>query len=107
MKYYSIRDFRADTKGVCEEVHEYGEAIVTNNGKPTLLLVDVAGEDLEELIASFHQARAMRVLNRVRQTAEENGYMTEAEINAIVKTYRREKREKEKKATPASKRGEE
>ena len=85
MNFYSIKDFRADTKEVCEDVRKFGEAIITNNGKPTLLLLDIAEQDVEETLDSIRQARTMKAVNRMREHAARNGYMDSKEIGLEIK----------------------
>ncbi len=93
MKYYSMRELSNDTKMVCEEVKTYGNAMVTNNGKPSLLLFDVTDKDPEEFMKAFIQAKTMMAVNKMRAIAAAEGYMTDEEIDAEIKAARMERRE--------------
>ena len=42
MNFYSIRDLRTETKSICDHIQSEGEAVITNNGKPTVLMLDIS-----------------------------------------------------------------
>ena len=42
MNFYSIRDLRSETKNICEKVRQSGEVVITNNGKPSVLMLDIS-----------------------------------------------------------------
>lgn len=92
MNFYSIKDLRVETKNICENIRQNGEAVITNNGKPTLLILDISDNDLEELLRAVRQAKAMIAFNSMRATAARAGYMTETEIEAEIARSRAERR---------------
>lgn len=92
MNFYSIKDLRVETKNICENIRQNGEAVITNNGKPTLLILDISDNDFEELLRAVRQAKAMIAFNSMRATAARNGYMTESEIEAEIASSRAERR---------------
>lgn len=92
MNFYSIKDLRVETKNICENIRRNGEAVITNNGKPALLILDISDNDFEELLRAVRQAKAMIAFNSMRATAARNGYMTEAEIEAEIASARAERR---------------
>ena len=92
MNFYSIKDLRVETKNICENIRQNGEAVITNNGKPTLLILDISDNDFEELLRAVRQAKAMIAFNSMRATAARNGYMTETEIEAEIASARAERR---------------
>ena len=94
MKFVTVRDFRNSSREIWEKVESEESVIVTNNGKPTALLIHISEDNLEETLASFRQAKAMRAFNKMRGKAAENGYMSDEEINAEIKAYRAGKRDK-------------
>ena len=94
MRFVTVRDFRNSSREVWDKVSKNDEVVVTNNGKPTAILINVSEESLEETIASIRQARAMRDFNRLREKAAERGFLTEDEINEEILKYRTEKRNK-------------
>ena len=92
MNFYSIKDLRVETKNICENIRQNGEAVITNNGKPTLLILDISDNDFEELLRAVRQAKAMIAFNSMRATAARNGYMAETEIEAEIASARAERR---------------
>ena len=91
MTFYSIGDFINEPKSICENIHQSGEAMITSNGKPTLLMLDISEENFEETLRAIHQAKAMIALNSMRAIAAANGYMTEAEIEQEIAAARAER----------------
>lgn len=92
MNFYSIKELRVETKNICENIRQNGEAVITNNGKPALLILDISDNDFEELLRAVRQAKAMIAFNSMRATAARNGYMTETEIEAEIASARAERR---------------
>ena len=94
MKFVTVRDFRNSSRDIWDKVRNDEEIVVTSNGKPTAILVNVSENNLQEVLDSIRQAKAMRAFNKMRQQAANCGYLTEDEINAEIQAYRSEKRAK-------------
>ena len=92
MRFYSIRDLRTETKDICDHVRASGEAIITNNGKPAVLMLDITEDNFELVLRAVRQAKAMIAFNTMRDIAAENGYMTDGEIEAEIRASRDERR---------------
>lgn len=92
MNFYSIRDLRIETKDICEKVRQDGEVIITNNGKPSVLMLDISENNFDEVVRAIRQAKAMIAFNSMRAVAAANGYMTESEIDAEIKCTRTERK---------------
>ena len=88
MNFYSVRDLRTTPKTIWENLAVYGEAVITNNGKPTAILVDIADGDFEETLKAVRQAKATIAFNSMRMRAAENGYMSDEEIDAEIRAVR-------------------
>ena len=99
MKFVTVRDFRNSSRDIWDKVSNDEDIIVTNNGKPTAILISVSESNLDEVIASIRQAKAMRAFNKMRQQAASRGYLTEDEIDAEIQAYRSEKRAKKQGCT--------
>lgn len=67
-----------------------GKMVITNNGKPAALLLDLSNEDLEETLDALRQARALRLFNRMRSEAEKRGFLPEEDIEAEIQAARSE-----------------
>ena len=90
MNYLAVKDLKAP-RLVRETLAAYGTAIVTNNGKPMAMLVDLAeGENPDQLAEAIRLARARLALSDLRTASHRNGtaVMTLDEINAEIRATR-------------------
>lgn len=92
MNFYSIRDLRSETKNICDKVRQSGEVVITNNGKPSVLMLDISEDNFDEVVRAIRQAKAMIAFNSMKAIAAANGYMTDSEIEDEIKTVRSERR---------------
>jgi antitoxin (DNA-binding transcriptional repressor) of toxin-antitoxin stability system len=83
MVFYTVRDLRTQPRKVWEKLSETHEIIITNNGKPSALMIEIDDENLEEVLASVRQSVAMRAVNKLRVDSIRSGRseMTDEEIN--------------------------
>ena len=88
MDFHSIRDLQSETKNICDKVRQSGEVVITNNGKPSVLMLDISEDNFDEGVRAIRQAKAMIAFNSMRAVAAANGYMTDSD-----KTARPESRE--------------
>ena len=94
MNYLAVKDLKAP-KLVRETLATYGTAIVTNNGKPMAMLVDLTeGENPDQLAEAIRLARARLALSELRCVSRRNGTdaMTLEQINAEIRAARGERR---------------
>lgn len=89
MKFYTVRDLRTTTKTLWDNLSTDGEVVITNNGKPTALLFDIADGDFEEILKAVRQAKAMMAFNSMKSKAAKQGYMSEEEIEAEIEKARK------------------
>ena len=78
---------------LCVLLAESGEVVITNNGKPAAIMLDISGasgSDLEETLVMVRQARVMRALNDIHLAAVEKGLdaLSEMEIEAEIRATR-------------------
>jgi hypothetical protein len=92
MNFYTRSEFKTEPSTVWASLAEDGEVILTDDGKPSALMLDVASADVETLLKAFRQAKSMIAFNAMRQKAQKRGFMTDAEIESEIAAYRREKR---------------
>ncbi|MDR0381523.1 MAG: type II toxin-antitoxin system Phd/YefM family antitoxin [Oscillospiraceae bacterium] len=90
MQFVTVRDFRSASREIWDKLVNNEEIIVTNNGRPTALLLNITESNFEEILASVRQAKAMRAFNRMREEAAGRGYLSEEEIEAEIRAYRAE-----------------
>jgi len=94
MEFLTIREFTAFPRKTRETLKRSGKIVLTNNGKPSMLVFDITGQDFENLIDTLNRAEAMRLLEEVQMQAVRGGLnsMTMNEIDAEVAAHRRKKR---------------
>ncbi|MDR1579720.1 MAG: type II toxin-antitoxin system Phd/YefM family antitoxin [Synergistaceae bacterium] len=91
MDYVSVRDLRSEPKRVWEKLSRCGRVILTNNGKPKAVMFDVDASTLDETLAAFDQAEAMRLLGSIHLDSLRNGtdHLTMEEIDAEIAAARK------------------
>lgn len=94
MIFYTVRDLRTHPREVWEKLSETHEVIITNNGKPSALMIEIDDESLEDVLASVRQSMAMRAVNKLRLSSIRSGRseMNAEDIDAEISKVRKEKR---------------
>ena len=94
MRFVSIRDFRNQTAAIRQDLSDEHEIVLTANGQPFALLVDVDEDSFEEKLAAVRRTRARALLDRIRARAEATGAskLTMKEIDAEIARARKEKK---------------
>lgn len=90
MQFYTVRDLRTTPKSIWEDLAEDGEVIITNNGRPTALMLDITDGSFEETLKAVRQAKAMIAFNSMREHAAKQGFMGDEEIEAEIAATRQE-----------------
>ena len=84
MNFYSVRDLRTESRSVWADLETGGEAVLTNNGKPSALMIDIPEGSFDEIVQAVRQAKAMIALNSVRRKAAREGYMSDDNIESLI-----------------------
>jgi antitoxin (DNA-binding transcriptional repressor) of toxin-antitoxin stability system len=92
MEFITVRDFRAGTANIWDKLERSGKMVLTNNGKPTALMINIVNQDFEAVLDSINQAEFSRAVNNMRATAAKHGYMTDEEIETEIQAARAERR---------------
>jgi antitoxin (DNA-binding transcriptional repressor) of toxin-antitoxin stability system len=94
MKYVSVRELRSAPTRVWAALEADGEVVLTNNGRPQALMIDVDGDSLEATREAVRQAKLMRLIARQQAASVASGrhLMTDAEIEAEITAARRARR---------------
>lgn len=88
MNFYTVRDLRTTPKAIWENLTDDGEVVITNNGKPTAIMIDISDGNFEETLKAVRQAKAMIAFNMMREKAASRGFMTDEEIEAEIDATR-------------------
>ena len=88
MNFYSVRDLRTDSKNMWKELSGGNEIVITNNGKPQALMIDIPEGCFEEIVQAVRQAKAMIALNNMRGRASKIGFKSDEEIENLLEEIR-------------------
>lgn len=96
MSFVSFRELRASTAKIKDMLTDNGKIIVTSNGKPKAVMIQVTDSDFEETIAAINQVKLTKAINNIRASAQHSGAseMSLDEINAEIAQARKERRER-------------
>lgn len=84
MNFYSMRDLRTESKNVWSNLNDGDEVVLTNNGKPSALVINIPDGYFDETVQAVRQAKAMIAMNSMRQKAAKEGFKSDDEINSII-----------------------
>ena len=92
MNFFTVRDLRTSPKHVWETLDQEKEVVITNNGKPSALMIPVNDTNFEDILAAVRQASAMQAVTRMQMASVKAGldHMTLEEINAEIAAARSE-----------------
>jgi hypothetical protein len=94
MEFISIREFNSSPTKTRKTLKKDGKLVLTNNGKPSMLVLDIVNQDFENLIDILNRAEAMKLLDNIQVQAARDGLnnMTMEEIDAEIAAYRKGKK---------------
>ena len=99
MEFVPYRLMRNQPNELRKKLEEQGELVVTVDGEPMAIMLQVPKGSLEDLVMLVAQVRAQLAVARVRQQARQNekDQMTDEEVEAIIQEARSKRRTKRKK----------
>lgn len=89
MNFYSIRDLRTESKSMWADLNSGNEVVLTNNGKPSALIIDIPEGSFDEVVQTVRQAKAMIALNNIQRKAAREGFKSDEEIEALIDEARK------------------
>ena len=93
MNFFTVRDLRSTPKMVWDTLDNEREVVITNNGRPSALMIPIDDNNFNDIIATVRQVNAMRTVNRMQRAAVKAGLenMSLDEINAEIALARKER----------------
>jgi len=93
MQFISMREFTASQKETQKKLTDSGQLIITNNGAPTMLVIDIKDKDFIKLIDYLRRQEALDILHQIQTASVRGGTdgMGMDEIDAEIASYREEK----------------
>jgi prevent-host-death family protein len=92
MEFFTVRDLRTSPKTVWDTLKRKKEVVITNNGRPSAVMIPVGDSDLDDVLITLRQVKAKRAVARMQQASLKAGLdkMTDDEINAEIAAARAE-----------------
>lgn len=90
MEFYTVHDLQTESAAILESLHEGHDIIITREGHPAALMIDIDQDNSEEVLQAVRQAKAMIAFNAMRLKAASRCLMNEEEIEAEIADVRRE-----------------
>jgi hypothetical protein len=93
MEFLTVKEFNSSPRKTHEILQKNGKIVLTNNGKPTMLVFDIMGKDMEQVIDTLNRAEGMRLLESIQLQAARGGLdaMSLDDINNEIASYRKVK----------------
>lgn len=91
MNFYGVRELSNNTKSVLVAVSKEGSAVITDNGKPTAIMLSISEATFESVLAMVQRFKAKQAFESMQKQARTdfpNG-MTEEEIEEEIAAARR------------------
>ena len=90
MQFVPYRILRNQPRALRERLQQSGELVVTNNGVPFALMINVEADEVDELFYLITQLKAQRAVSELRRAAQEQGLadLPASEIDAEIKAAR-------------------
>ena len=91
MRFIPVRDLRIRPGEVWKMLSKEDNVIITSNGRPKALMIEVDEGNIEESMAVLRRAKALMALEGIHRTAVTSGLskMTDREIEEEIQASRR------------------
>ena len=92
MEFLCICEFSSSPRKTRETLKRNGKIALTNNGKPSMLVFDITGQDFKNIIEMLNRAEAMKLLEGIQIQAVRGGLssMTNDEIDSEIAACHRQ-----------------
>jgi len=94
MEFVPYRVLRNKPTALRQQLQEQGELVVTVDGKPFAVMIDLGGsENMDEIMLLVSRLRAQMAARSIRSQARRNGLdqMNEEQIDALIQKTRQKK----------------
>jgi hypothetical protein len=90
MQFISLREFNSFPARTRSTLEQDGKLVLTNNGKPAMLVLDISNRDFEDVIDLLNRAEAIKLLDEIQSQSARAGLdtMTMDEIDEEIGKYR-------------------
>jgi antitoxin (DNA-binding transcriptional repressor) of toxin-antitoxin stability system len=97
MVFMSMRELRSSTEKLDRAIKKDGRVVITNNGKPTYVMLGVDEASFDRTIIDLDRMRFQKATEEMQAQAKAAGLdkMTMEEINREIAAVRAERKERE------------
>jgi hypothetical protein len=88
MDFLTVRELTTSPREVWKKLKKDGELAITNNGKPTAIMLSVADNGFDETVRIVRQVKTMRLLNSIWAEADERGPLSGEDIEKEIRAAR-------------------
>ncbi|MDR1564960.1 MAG: type II toxin-antitoxin system Phd/YefM family antitoxin [Oscillospiraceae bacterium] len=94
MHFFTVRDLRTSPKSVWDTLNKQKEVVITNNGKPSALMIPINDGNFDDVLATVRQVNAQRTISRMQRMSVKSGLdeLSLNDINAEIAAARAENR---------------
>lgn len=89
MKFCTAQELETLSQILLDDLAAGEEVVVTKNGRPVALMIDVKEGRLDETLLAVRRAKAAGAFRALRQQAAGEGFFTPAEIDDEIAAVRR------------------
>jgi antitoxin (DNA-binding transcriptional repressor) of toxin-antitoxin stability system len=91
MNFFTVRDLRTSPKTVWDTLGREKEVVITNNGKPSALMIPITDANFDDILATIRQVNAQRAVTRMQKAAVKAGLdkLSLEDINAEIAAARK------------------
>jgi hypothetical protein len=95
MEFIPYRVLRNEPTALRQKLEDEGELVVTVDGKPFAVMIDLAGsEDMDDILLMVSRLRAQMAARAIRSQARRDGLdkMSDEQINKVIQKTRAERK---------------
>ena len=95
MEFIPYRTLRNEPSSLRQKLHDQGELVVTVDGKPFAVMIDLTGgENIDDILLMVSRLRAQMAARAIRSQARRDGLenISDEEIDAIIQNTRAERK---------------
>lgn len=89
MKFCTAQELKTLSQILLDDLAAGEDVVVTKNGRPVALMIDVEEGRLDETLLAVRRAKAAGAFRALRQQAAGEGFFTPAEIDDEIAAVRR------------------
>lgn len=95
MKFCTAQELETLSQILLDDLAAGEEVVVTKNGRPAALMLNITDGNFEDTVRAVRQAKAMMAFEALRKQAAQQGFYTREEIDSEIRAVREEQAQSE------------